>query len=203
MPISLSAETTECPIRLGSVLLKSELWDVQFSVFNDNKQTKLFHAHKLLLSFASDVFKTMFFGSVPQENPVIVKDSDPAAFEAFLQFVYTGTTTVADADAFPLLYLGKKYMVDSLITVVMKHLEGCVTSENVGQIVLDGQNYLDDAPPKFWESVESHADVLLASDEFRQLRKHAVEALAQRDLEVEETFIYDNVVAWAKAECAR
>lgn len=56
---------------------------------------------------------------------------------------------------------------------------------------------------RFWESVESHADVLLASDEFRQLRKHAVEALAQRDLEVEETFIYDNVVAWAKAECAR
>lgn len=48
---------------------------------------KLFPAHKLVLAVASDVFKTMFYGSVPQENPVVIKDSTPSAFEAFLRFV--------------------------------------------------------------------------------------------------------------------
>ncbi|KAH7701313.1 topoisomerase TOP1-interacting protein BTBD1 [Aphelenchoides avenae] len=143
MSITLCAETADCPIQLSSALLKPELSDVEISVVGKQKP-KLFHAHKLLLTLASDVFKTMFFGSVPQENPVVVKDSNPTAFEPFLRFVYTGTTTITEAEVFLFLYLGKKYMVGSLIEVVMNHLEGCITSENVGPIVLAGQNFLDD-----------------------------------------------------------
>ncbi|KAH7713672.1 BTB/POZ domain-containing protein 6-A [Aphelenchoides avenae] len=143
----------------------------------------------------------MFLGSVPQENPLVVKDSTPAAFEAFLRFIYTGTTTITEVDVFPLLYLGKKYMVGSLVKAVMNHLEEGITSESVGQIVLAGQNFLDDAPPK--DSVEAHGEALLQSDEFLQLRKDTVQALIQRELPVEEKLIYDKAVAWAKAECAR
>ncbi|KAH7710079.1 BTB/POZ domain-containing protein 6-A, partial [Aphelenchoides avenae] len=205
MSITLSAETAECPIQLSSFLLMPELSDVQIGVVdNENvRNPQLFHAHKLLLAAASDVFKTMFFGSVPQENPVIVKDSNPAAFEAFLRFVYTGTMTITEADVFSLLYLGKKYMVDSLTKVIMNHLEGCITAENVGQIVLDGQDFLDDAPPKFWKRVESHGEAILKSEEFLQLRNDAVQALVQHELEVEEKFLYDKAVDWAKAECSR
>ncbi|KAH7713674.1 BTB/POZ domain containing protein [Aphelenchoides avenae] len=203
MSITLRARTAQCPVQLSTLLLKPELADVQISVVGNQKKPTLFHAHKLVLAVASEVFKTMFFGSVPQENPVVVKDSNPAAFEAFLNFVYKGTTTITEADVFPLLYLGKKYMVQSLITVVMNHLERCITSENVGQIVLAGQNFLDDAPQKFWESVESNGEALLQSEEFLQLRKDTVHALVRRGLEVEETFLYDKAVAWAKTECAR
>ncbi|KAH7693096.1 hypothetical protein AAVH_39874, partial [Aphelenchoides avenae] len=118
-------------------------------------------------------------------------------------FVYTGTATITEADVFPLLYLGKKYMVESLVKVVLNHLEGCITSENVGELVLSGQDFLEDAPPKFWESLESHGEALLKSEELLQLRKDTVMALVQRELEVEETFIYDKAVAWAAAECTR
>ncbi|KAH7713671.1 BTB/POZ domain-containing protein 6 [Aphelenchoides avenae] len=201
--IILSAETADCPFKASSVLLKPELSDVQFSVVDNQEQSKLFHAHKLVLAVASDVFKTMFFGSVSQETPVAIKDTNPAAFEAFLRFVYTGTTTITEADVFPLLYLGKKYMVESLVKVVMNHLEKCITSENVGQLVLTGQDFLDDAPPKFWKSAERHGEALLKSEEFLQLRKDAVQALVLRELEVEENVVYDKAVAWATAECAR
>ncbi|KAH7706286.1 hypothetical protein AAVH_26496, partial [Aphelenchoides avenae] len=85
----------------------------------------------------------------------------------------------------------------------MHHLEQCITSENVGQIVLRGQNFLGDAPPKFWTSVERHGEALLNSDEFLQLRKDAVQALVQRELYAEEKLVYDKAVAWAKAECDR
>ncbi|KAH7706284.1 BTB/POZ domain-containing protein 6-A [Aphelenchoides avenae] len=203
MPVVLSVGAAEFPIQLGSALLKPELSDVQISVVDNPKKPTLFHAHRLLLAPASDVFKTMFFGCVPQENPVVIKDSNPAAFDAFLRFVYTGTSTITEADVFPLLYLGKKYMVRNLINVVMNHLERCVTSENVGQIVLNGQNYLEDAPPKFWKSVEVYGEALLMSEEFLQLRKDTVKALVQRELEVDEKLVYDKTVAWAAAECAR
>ncbi|KAH7710080.1 BTB/POZ domain-containing protein 3-like protein [Aphelenchoides avenae] len=142
----------------------------------------------------------MFFGSVPQENPVVVKDSNPAAFEAFLRF---GDDLITEAQLFPLLYLGKKYIVRSLVKVVLNYLERCISSYNVGQIMLNGQNFLEDSPPKFWKSVESHGEALLKSEDFLQLHKNTVQALLQRELEVEEKFIYDKAVAWAKAECAR
>ncbi|KAH7703199.1 BTB/POZ domain-containing protein 3-like protein [Aphelenchoides avenae] len=202
MPVVLSVGAAEFPVQLGSALLKPELSDVQISVVDDQKKPQLFHAHKLLLALASDVFKTMFFGSVPQENPVVVMDSNPAAFEAFLKSVYTGTTTIIEEDLFPLLYLGKKYLVGSLIKVVMNHLEKCITSEN-GQVVLAGQNFLEDAPPKFWQSVERHGEALLKSAEFPQLRSGTVQLLVQRELEAEESLVYEWVLAWAKAECAR
>ncbi|KAH7702709.1 BTB (POZ) domain containing 6 [Aphelenchoides avenae] len=227
MPVVLSVGAAEFPIQLGSALLKPELSDVQISVVDDHEKKrfvyvsilaghlfcdgelaprpkpKLFHAHKLMLALASDVFKTMFFGSVSQENPVVVMHSNPAAFEAFLKFIYTGTTTITEADVFPLLYLGKKYLVGSLTKVVMNHLERCITSENVGQIVHAGQYFLDDAPPKFWQSVERHGEALLKSDKFPQLRSGTVQVLVQRELEAEESLVYERVVAWAKAECAR
>lgn len=63
-----------------------------------------------------------------------------------LRFVYTGVTTVDEAEVFHLLNLAKKYLVGSLSKVVMNYVEECITSENVGQIVLSGHNFLDDAP---------------------------------------------------------
>ncbi|KAH7719534.1 BTB/POZ domain-containing protein 6-A [Aphelenchoides avenae] len=202
MPVTLTSEIAECPVRLDSIVLEPELADVQISVSCD-KETKLFHAHKLVLAVGSDVFKTMFFGSVPQPNPVVITDSTPAAFEAFLRFVYTGTTTVDEAEIFPMLNLAKKYLVGSLSKVLLNYVEESITSENVGQILLNGQNFLDDAPLRFWESVECHGEALLKSDEFLQLRKDTVQALLQREPEAEESLVYEKAVAWAKAECSR
>ncbi|KAH7709264.1 BTB/POZ domain-containing protein 3 [Aphelenchoides avenae] len=203
MSITLSAETADCPFKASSVLLEPELSDVQIRVVDKHKESKLFHAHKLVLAVASDVFKTMFYGSVPQENPVVIKDSDPTAFEAFLRFVYTGTATITEADVFPLLDLGQKYMVGSLIKVVMSFLQRSMTFENVGHIVLAGQNFLDDAPPGFWESLEARGEELLNSDEFLLLRKDTVQTLVRRQLDAEESLIYEKAVAWATAECNR
>lgn len=56
---------------------------------------------------------------------------------------------------------------------------------------------------RFWQSVVKFGEALLESNEFLQLRKDTVHALVQLELPVEEKFIYDRVVAWAAAECAR
>ncbi|KAH7699318.1 BTB/POZ domain-containing protein 3-like isoform 2, partial [Aphelenchoides avenae] len=116
-------------------------------------------------------------------------------------FIYTGTTTIADAEVFPLLDIGKRYLVESLVRALLRHLEESLTAENVGLVIYQGQDLLDDAP--FWQAVERHGEALLNSAEFLLLRKDTVVALLQRGLEVEENILYDKVVAWAKDKCAR
>lgn len=81
MLVTLTSEAAECPVNLDSILLKPELSDVQISVTSEKvcshwfgvctvrrfwcslvvQDTKLFHAHKLVLAVGSEVFKTMFF----------------------------------------------------------------------------------------------------------------------------------------------
>ncbi|KAH7705981.1 BTB/POZ domain-containing protein 3-like protein [Aphelenchoides avenae] len=119
------------------------------------------------------------------------------------EFIYTGATKISNAEVFPFLYLAKKYLVGCLVKALMGHLEEGITAENVGQVIYRGQNFLDDAPTKFWESVESHGDALLSSKEFLHLHKATVAALLHRNLEVDETSVYSKAVAWAKAQCAR
>ncbi|KAH7710083.1 BTB/POZ domain-containing protein 3-like protein [Aphelenchoides avenae] len=194
MPVTLIAEIADFPFNVSSVLLMPELSDVQIRVVDNENEPKLFHARKLVLAVASDVFKTMFFGSVPQENPVVIKDSNPATFEAFLRLSLSG------GEPFIRLH---GHDDDHLVKVVMKHLEGSITSENVGQIVLNAQSFVNDALPKFWESVEVHGEALLKSDEFPQLRKDTVQSLVQRKLEAAESLVYESALTWAKAECAR
>ncbi|KAH7680348.1 topoisomerase TOP1-interacting protein BTBD1 [Aphelenchoides avenae] len=87
MSVALKAESGEPPVQLGTILLKPELSDIRFSVSKDGEKPKIFHAHRLVLAVASDVFRTMFYGSVPQDDPVVIKDSSATEFEAFLRLV--------------------------------------------------------------------------------------------------------------------
>lgn len=56
---------------------------------------------------------------------------------------------------------------------------------------------------RFWSSIEENARPLLASEEFLLLKKCTVVDLLRRNLEVEETAIFERVVAWGESECKR
>ncbi|KAH7703102.1 BTB/POZ domain-containing protein 3 [Aphelenchoides avenae] len=201
--ITLKSKCGILPADLNVILLKQDLSDVQFVVTDEDGGTKSFDAHKLVLAVASDVLRTMFYGSVPQTSPVQIPDSSPAAFEAFLRFIYTGAAVITEAEVFRMLYLAKKYLVSTLKEAVMSYLESRIKPDNVGQIILHGQDYLEDAPDRFWEGVERNAESLLQSSEFTLLRQDTLAVLLRRSLEADELLIYDKVVAWSEAECVR
>lgn len=145
----------------------------------------------------------MFYGNFREEDPVRIEDTTAPAFEALLKFIYTGAVAVDSDSAFPLLYLAKKYLVGGLVSLVLHFLQSSVNESNVAQLVLHGQNYLDDAPETFWSCIEDHARPLVESEEFLVLKKPAVAAILHRNLDVDETAIFKRVVAWGKAECER
>ncbi|XP_055355081.1 BTB/POZ domain-containing protein 1-like [Paramacrobiotus metropolitanus] len=68
---------------MGRMLKSGDLSDVQFSVGRDFGPPKNFSAHKFVLSSASDVFYTMFNGSLPEkcDVPIVLPDIPPEGFE--------------------------------------------------------------------------------------------------------------------------
>jgi hypothetical protein len=67
--------------------------DVKFKVMDpvDPLSYKTFSAHKLLLAAVSSTFEVQFYGeNFEESNEVLVEDSQPEAFEKFLQFIYYG-----------------------------------------------------------------------------------------------------------------
>ncbi|KAH7713720.1 BTB (POZ) domain containing 6 [Aphelenchoides avenae] len=167
------------------------------------QQRREFLAHKLLPSSVSDVLEAMFYGNFPEEEPVKIEDTTVGAFEAMLEFIYTGAVSVDSDSVFPLLYLAKKYLLDCLASRLLEHFQSFVNESTVAQLVLHGQNYLCDASHTFWTSIEANAQALLESEAFTLLQKSTVVELLQRNLEVQETLVFDRVVAWAEAECQR
>ena len=77
------------------VLFKEQLWtaaknkqwtDIEFSV-----QNHLYPAHKVIVSARSPVLAAMFSGkNATKCSRIKVQDTDAAAFEHFLHFLYTG-----------------------------------------------------------------------------------------------------------------
>ncbi|KAH7703278.1 BTB/POZ domain containing protein, partial [Aphelenchoides avenae] len=109
-------------------------------------QRREFLAHKMVLASVSDVFEAMFYCNFPEEDQVKIEDATAEAFEAMLEFIYTGAVTVDSDSVFPLLYLAKKYLLDGLASLLLEHLQSSVNVSTVAQVVLHGQSYLDDAP---------------------------------------------------------
>ncbi|KAH7715130.1 BTB/POZ domain-containing protein 3 [Aphelenchoides avenae] len=123
--------------------------DARFVVIEHGEHRREFLAHKLVLASVSDVFEAMFYGNFREEDPVRIEDTTAPAFEALLKFIYTGAVAVDSDSAFPLLYLAKKYLVGGLVSLVLHFLQSSVNESNVAQLVLHGQNYLDDAPETY------------------------------------------------------
>ena len=64
--------------------------DVKFKVMDpsDPPSYKTFSAHKLLLAAVSSTFEVQFYSeNFEESDDVLVEDSQPEAFEKFLQFI--------------------------------------------------------------------------------------------------------------------
>lgn len=105
----------------------SDLTDVKFSFADQNSgEKKELNAHKLILAFGSEVFKTQFFGSFKEERDTIpVEDASLEAFMVFLDLLYNKKLSIEKA-SFKLLaelyYLADKYIVVELQELITQEL---------------------------------------------------------------------------------
>ncbi|XP_055353470.1 BTB/POZ domain-containing protein 6-B-like [Paramacrobiotus metropolitanus] len=196
--------------RWKKVLARSELSDVEFAVGRQFGEVKIFRAHKLTLSVSSDVFHTMFYGSLPQgtDTAIDIPDVPPDAFSNMLSFIYAGAVeNMRQENAVPTLYCADKYDLPWLA-------EAC-TDFILGQLKPDNcLVYLENAlrwTPQYdalleacWDVVDASSGAVFQSEHFSSLERSTLEAILQRNtLSAVENVIYTAVERWAAAACAR
>jgi hypothetical protein len=110
--------------------------DVSFNIVTEENamnedEATLFHAHKNLLAAVSPVFRTQFYGSLPELSRVIqVKDSTCKAFKLMLEFIYQrydANREIEDlaeiCDIYDLFYLAHKFEVLGFKEKILARLE--------------------------------------------------------------------------------
>lgn len=117
LEICLAEEEGECwGYRLRDHLLSAHLWSVyttqEWTDVHLCMSRNVFLAHRAVLCARSPVFASIVKASV-SEKKVDVEDVEPALFEDFLFFLYTGTVRNSEnlADLWP---LARKYDVKTL-----------------------------------------------------------------------------------------
>jgi len=80
---------------------------------------KEINAHRFILSLVSDVFKQGFYGGMPDDGIIEIKDVSKESFEAMIDYIYNkkDDLKIYDLDTLcSLYYLGDKYNINKLAT---------------------------------------------------------------------------------------
>lgn len=107
----------------GQYLLETAMWsDCRFIVGTEPNQ-QVMEGHKLFLAMSSPVFEAMFYGGMPEKDPIAILDVQPDAFRALLEYIYTDKINLVSFDqACELCYGAKKYMLPHLVEECTKYL---------------------------------------------------------------------------------
>ncbi|KAK2153064.1 hypothetical protein LSH36_309g02020 [Paralvinella palmiformis] len=108
--------------KISQLYQSHDLSDILISVSD-----KQFHAHKLILSSSSDVFRVMLYNpSWPESrtNQLMLKEEQECVdvFEDFLKYMYTGGIHLTHYTVLPILMLADKYNVCDLRAVCIQYM---------------------------------------------------------------------------------
>ena len=192
----------------GQYLLETGQWsDCSFIVGNEPHQQTI-KAHKLFLAMSSPVFEVMFFGKMAEKDePIPVRDIQPEAFKALMEYVYTDHIHLGSFElACELYYCAKKYMLPPLMGLCKKYLwsdlspekacrayefaklfEESVLMRTCLQIICSRTNEV--IKESSWEEIE--LGTLLTVLDQSKLQIHS------------ELELFHAVGRWARAECIR
>ncbi|XP_055356366.1 BTB/POZ domain-containing protein 6-like [Paramacrobiotus metropolitanus] len=195
--------------RMGRMLESGDLSDVQFEVGRQFGRTKIFRAHRYVLSSSSDVFYTMFYGSLPEKcsTPIDIPDVPEDAFEIMLKYIYTDKVDVDGDNVYPTMLCADKYdlprLTDHCFGYILTELSTDTCLHHLEKALLWGapaahivENCL--------HFVDVHCQEVLGSKDFTEIKNSTLRRIVERDtLFVEENIICTAVNNWAVAACAR
>lgn len=114
--------------------------DIRFTFNEQDGVIKEVKAHKMILASVSDVFYREFYGSLPAESDIEIKDSRHGIFLTMIEFIYNKKPNYKDADLeflSSLYYLADKYNIAELRNRIIASIpEHDVTKDNVLDVAL-------------------------------------------------------------------
>ncbi|KAH7710548.1 BTB/POZ domain-containing protein 6-A [Aphelenchoides avenae] len=148
--------------------------DVHFLVGTDDVTERL-PAHKFILSTSSEVFHGQLNGNYEAQETIDVEDTTPDIFKLVLGYIYTDKVELTPDNAFPMLYLAKKYLLKNLVAQVTMYIATAYSGENAAKVL-----------PHLHLVEGEHAESVLCN-------------LLRRDLDIDELSIYNGGLDWAQA----
>ncbi|XP_067658878.1 BTB/POZ domain-containing protein 6-like [Haliotis asinina] len=176
--------------------------DVKFKVEQSRSPVG---AHKYVLGARSDVFFTMFNGSIPQSNDVDVPDIEIEPFKIFLRYLYCDEVLINSDNVLSVLYCSKKYNVQSLLTKCLDLVKNMMSVDNVCSL-FEQAHFFDE--PQLYQSclsfIHQHGTDVLRTTGFIQLSRTCVlDVISSDSLACEERYVIEAMLRWAEAECKR
>lgn len=184
--------------------LNKDTADVFFICGDETKER--IPAHKILLAGSSNVFDKMFYGTLNEVNDIKIVDATPNGFRQFLRFFYFHDLEFSLLYIDQVMYLAKKYLIESYFVGCCKFLSEHKEVEGILIGFEQSIRFQLGAMRKQMEaSIENNAYEVFNSDCLalidRDLLKHAIQIPAMRTDYVKHAF--DGCIAWAEAACRR
>ncbi|XP_055350072.1 BTB/POZ domain-containing protein 1-like [Paramacrobiotus metropolitanus] len=192
--------------RLQGSLRSGELSDVKFTVGRDHGEARTFSAHKYILSLGSDVFYTMFHGSLSERKKIIeIPDDLPEAFEVMLNFMYTDKADLTVEKVWPVFQCADKYDVPLLVEMCTQFVLKQIRPENCLTYLEKAVKWhADDIAELCFSVADAFTVVAFKSQQFTSISQETLRKLLQRDtFLVCENTIYTAVESWCVEACKR
>lgn len=194
------------PVRFLKYLDSGEFADVEFLVLPEQfPVTRTFKAHKQFLAMVNEVFGTMFFGSLPEKDKVIVTDIHPDGFACMLRYFYGGKPRFRGIeDAMYTRTAAVKYMATDLQRICSEYIVSHVSARNVCRLIdyaslIDG-GFIDDA---VLSVLRQDGVSVVSSDGFIDALDETVEYVIKNVRNVPETCVVHNLYEWARTKVLR
>ncbi|XP_070163943.1 BTB/POZ domain-containing protein 2 isoform X2 [Polyergus mexicanus] len=192
----------------GQYLLETGQWsDCNFIVGQEPQQQTL-KGHKLFLAMSSPVFEAMFFGGMAEKNdPIPIKDVQPEAFKALLEYIYTDKVELGSFElACELCYCAKKYMLPCLVEECTKYLWSDLSPKKACRAYEFAQLFEEPVlMDKCLQIIRTKTNEILKESSWEDVELGTLlKVLDQDDLQISsEIELFTGLEQWAKAECSR
>lgn len=185
------------------LFLDEETADIHFLVDNNGGDIHHIPAHKLILSTGSKVFKTMFYGSIPEGNDVKISNGTSSAFKEFLQFFYLDEITLTSENIAQVMNFVRQYGIERCMVPCTDFLKDTMTNDDVcSGFQLAIQFGLDDLKRFCERKISGNAEDVLKTDDFLNCNGRVFRFIVGLDsLMCEEKNVFDACVAWAENSC--
>lgn len=185
--------------------LDSEMADVKFVFGVGTDQVDTVPAHKSILSISSSVFRTMFYGSLPEQGDVPIVDASAAAFKEFLQFFYLDTVELTSEHIVDVSIMCHKYGLTEALKLCEYPLQDSFTIDEICmEYALAMLLEISDTIQFCEQMIQRNADKILKSNSFLDSSREMVDKIIQLvKWECNTAMIVDAYISWAKTECRR
>lgn len=174
--------------------------DVFFTFENSEKRIP---AHRSVLSAASAVFDSMFYGPMAVNGDVPLPGKSPELFEGFLQFCYLGEVVLKPNNITEIMSLLHEYQMNEGLVVCGRFLADNWTIENICSMYDWAINLQIGELQAFCaHKIRAHSDKIFKTDGFLVCSFDALDrTLELQSLNCDESAVLIACLAWARYKC--